>query len=87
MAVATESSPSRSQGLLDESRVVIEKAHRALNNSHYMELRRLACDFHDGVLTLHGRVSSFYLKQVAQTVVKQIVGVRKVVNDLDVRGI
>jgi osmotically-inducible protein OsmY len=52
-----------------------------------MELRRLACDFHEGVLTLHGRVSSFYLKQVAQTLVRDLPGVLQVINDLDVRGL
>ena len=48
------------------------------------ELRFVSCDFHEGVLTLRGRVSSFYLKQVAQTLIRRVDGVGEVNNRLDV---
>jgi osmotically-inducible protein OsmY len=36
------------------------------------------------VLTLRGQVSSFYLKQVAQTVVRKLPGVEECVNRIEV---
>jgi osmotically-inducible protein OsmY len=80
----TTERPPKKQLMHDEARSIVDKAHRYLNSSHYSELRRLACDFHDGVLTIHGRVSSFYMKQLAQTIVRKIAGVRQIVNDVDV---
>lgn len=60
------------------------EAHRRLAASRYGELSRISCDFHEGVLTLRGRVSSFYLKQIAQSVVRHVPGVELVVNHLEV---
>jgi hypothetical protein len=47
-------------------------AERLLQESPYYGLRHIQCDFHEGMITLRGRVASYYLKQVAQTVVRQI---------------
>lgn len=60
------------------------EAHRRLAASRYGELSRVSCDFHEGVLTLRGRVSSYYLKQIAQSVVRHVPGVELVVNHLEV---
>ncbi|MCU0962110.1 MAG: BON domain-containing protein [Pirellulaceae bacterium] len=54
--------------------------------SSYNELRRVTGDFHEGILTLRGRVSSFYLKQVAQTLVQHLEGVERIVNRVEVTG-
>ena len=40
--------------------------------------------FQDGVLTLAGRVSTFYLKQVLQTLVKNLDGVSRINNQVEV---
>jgi len=60
------------------------EARSRLCNSGYYELRLVSCDFHQGVLTLRGSVSSFYLKQVAQTLIREVGGVGELHNDLDV---
>ncbi len=57
-----------------------------LSQSPYSELRGLNGDFHEGILTLRGRVSSFYMKQVAQTLVKRVDGVERIVNRVEVTG-
>jgi hypothetical protein len=44
----------------------------------------VACQYHDGVLTLGGCLPSYYLKQLAQVVVAPIEGVRLVVNEIEV---
>ena len=66
----------------DES--VESQARQLLGESNYLALRRLDCEFRDGQLVLRGRVPTFYLKQVAQTVVRQLPQVRQIVNRLDV---
>lgn len=63
----------------------IEEAARIrLQHSHYRAIRRVNCVFEDGVLTLTGAVPTFHYKQLAQTAVADIPGVRQVVNQIDV---
>jgi len=52
--------------------------------SPYSVLRDIACEFHEGLLVMHGAVPTFYLKQIAQTICRSVAGVRQVVNLLDV---
>lgn len=63
---------------------VESKAQRLLAQSNYLALRRLRCEYHDGSLVLNGRVPTYYLKQVAQTIVRQLPGVRQIENRVDV---
>jgi osmotically-inducible protein OsmY len=60
------------------------KAQRLLDESNYLALRRLQCEFRDGHLVLRGRVPTFYLKQMAQTLVRQLPQVQQIENRLDV---
>ncbi len=60
------------------------EAQSRLRKSAYHELRLVSCGFHQGVLSLRGHVSSFYLKQVAQTLVRELDGVREINNRLEV---
>jgi hypothetical protein len=55
-----------------------------LKRSPYRELRGIDCDFHEGVLSLRGRVPSFYLKQVAQTLITDVDRVVEINNRLEV---
>ncbi len=64
--------------------MVESKARQLLGESNYLALRRLSCEFHDGHLVLSGRVPTYYLKQVAQTLVRQLPQVRQIENRLDV---
>jgi osmotically-inducible protein OsmY len=63
---------------------IAKLAERRLQESGYCCLRRVSCHYHEGVLALRGRVPSFYLKQVAQTVVRQIEGVIEILNQVEV---
>jgi osmotically-inducible protein OsmY len=56
----------------------------ALAESDHRALRRLHCQAVDGVVILLGRVASFYLKQLAQTLVRSVEGARGVINLLEV---
>jgi hypothetical protein len=63
---------------------ITEIAQAALRQSAYFELREVSCDFHGGVLTLRGRLTSYHLKQLAQTAVAEVPGVIEVDNRVEV---
>ena len=67
-----------------EKEIIQEEARTLLQESPYRELWEVTCDFHNGVLTLRGRVPSFFLKQVAQTIVFVMERVDKINNRLEV---
>lgn len=56
-----------------------------LMESAFTGLRKVGCEARDGVVTLHGRVSSFYLKQLATATAGKASGVRQVRNAIHVR--
>ena len=53
--------------LLDVIPPTIASAQAHLRASSYHALRSLVCEYSGGVLTIRGRVPSFYLKQIVQT--------------------
>ena len=50
----------------------------------YRALRGISSDFHEGVVTLWGRVHSFYMKQMAQEEAARVAGVEAIANHLEV---
>jgi osmotically-inducible protein OsmY len=72
-----------------QARSEAEKTEAAVRtcllSSPYLDLRQVECHVEDGVLNMTGKVPSFYLKQVAQTVVGKIEGVRRIENCLEVK--
>jgi hypothetical protein len=61
-----------------------EEAHQRLHQSGYAALSQLRCECGRGALVLHGHVPSYYLKQLAQTLVRDIGGVNIIVNKVRV---
>lgn len=70
----------------DEDESVVAAARSRLGSTGYACVAQVMCRFDDGTLVLTGRVSSYYLKQIAQAAVMSIDGVERVVNDIEVRG-
>jgi osmotically-inducible protein OsmY len=60
-------------------------AESQLRGSAYPELRSLRCNFHEGVLTLRGKVSRFYATQLAQALAARVPGVEEVDNRIEVK--
>jgi hypothetical protein len=54
----------------NEKQLLVAAAKAALCQTRSGELRAVSCDLHQGVLTLRGQVPSYYLKQVAQEVIR-----------------
>ena len=73
-----ESRPSGQEAAIEA------EAQSRLQTSGYPQLRKVSCEFHEGVLTLRGQVSTFHLKQVAQTLVRRLEGVGEINNRLEV---
>jgi osmotically-inducible protein OsmY len=71
----------------DDDRVVEALAEQRLRSARLAEFRRVTCLFADGVLTLCGVVGSYYLKQLAQTTVRNIEEVAHVENLIRVGAI
>jgi hypothetical protein len=65
-------------------RGVNEHVKDRLWDNPYLALRTIAWDYRDGVLTLSGRLPTYYLKQVAQSAVAHVAGIERVVNRIEV---
>lgn len=59
-------------------------AEGLLRNSAYLALRRVQCEVHGGTATLNGRLPTYFLKQMAQTIVAQMEGVNAIINHIEV---
>jgi len=62
------------------------EAERRLWGSGYLALRDVLCEAHAGSVRLRGRLPSYYLKQMAQSLVADIEGVGRVVNLIEIAG-
>ncbi len=65
-------------------REVAVQAERRLQRSSYQALRQIDCGYHEGVLTLRGRVPSYYLKQLALALVCEVAGVQRIDDRIEV---
>ncbi len=63
---------------------VLELVQRRLRESSYYYLRTIHCAVDEGVVTLRGRVPSYYLKQTVQSLAEKVEGVQQVINLVDV---
>ncbi len=77
--------PSKVRERGAETSVTVEAAIRGrFQRSPYLPLRNISCTLDHGVLSLRGRVPTYYLKQLAQTIGGSFEGVRHVSNELHV---
>lgn len=63
----------------------IETAAKArLEASPYPSIRQIVCQYDEGVLVLRGRLPSFFHKQLAQSAVAEVEGIKQIVNHIEV---
>jgi hypothetical protein len=55
-----------------------------LRSHPYQALRAVSCEYREGVLVLHGRLPTYYFKQIAQEVAGAVAGVARVDNRIEV---
>ena len=63
-----------------------EVARIRLQHSPYRALRRVTCEFTEGILLLRGCVPTYHYKQLAQVAVLGIAGVQRIVNEVEVES-
>jgi osmotically-inducible protein OsmY len=63
---------------------IAELAEARLRKSPYLALANVSCEFREGVLTLHGCLPRYHLKQVAQEVIAAVPGVEQIDNQIEV---
>ena len=69
---AAQSTASLATAQREREQVIKAQASAVLCESSYHAVRRLSCEVRNCTLTLRGRVPSFYMKQIAQTVVRHL---------------
>lgn len=63
---------------------ILESVRSRLKGSAYPAVRRLRCNYHEGVLTVRGRVASFHERQVAWALLGELEGVDEFVDRIEV---
>ena len=76
--------PRLGEPVFQRDRSIGEHVGKALVESGYVDLRSIQCQVSDGFVKLTGCVSSFYVKQIAQTAVMRLQQVRGIENQLRV---
>ena len=71
-------------GTTARQRRIEESAESRLRRSGYLALKDINCTYHDGEMTLWGRLPTYYLKQHAQHLVAEIKGVRRIIDEIEV---
>lgn len=61
-----------------------DRVHSAFETSAYMPLKRVRVEAADGSVRIHGRVGSYFEKQMAQEIVRRLDGVERIENLLEV---
>ena len=88
LAMEARPHPSAANGPNSEPSATVDlmtqEAQRRLEDAGYRALRNLTIQNQEDVLILQGRVPTFYLKQLAQALIRDIDGLRGVVNRLRV---
>lgn len=77
---------NRQDGTCDRDRQIIEAVRQALHATGYQQFQRLQVYYEHGRITLQGDLPTYYLKQVAQTVVMSISAVRDIDNDIQINN-
>ena len=85
MSVYTEDKSQARRKPIEETAQIEEKARVQLSHSPYRAIRKITCRLDgQGVLHLGGCVPTYHYKQLAQTAVAGIEGVREIVNNIEV---
>jgi len=66
------------------SRQVVQTANDRLKHNPSLARNAVCCEFQAGVLSLYGRLRTYYQKQIAQEAVRGLEGVQRVGNHIEV---
>jgi len=63
---------------------LIERVQTAIDSSPYLSGRKLRFETEEGRVTLRGVVDTYFQKQMAQEALRQVDGIDRIKNDLEV---
>ena len=66
------------------SRELLARVDSAIKDNKHLSRHQVFCQEESGIVVLHGRVGSFFQKQMAQEALKRLEGVEKIINELEV---
>jgi osmotically-inducible protein OsmY len=69
-----------------DPREIAAAIERRLRCSSYFALREIGCVCREGVVTLQGRLPTYYLKQVALAIADEVAGGLAIQNRIEVTG-
>ena len=69
---------------IDSDRALVEAVERALCAAGYPALRGVQIEFERGIVVLWGRVPNYHQKQLAQSTVQRVEGVRGIANGIEI---
>ncbi len=76
--------PASKEAICNQDSCLAASVCRSLHQSSYTDLRRVECVCQAGIVVLHGRVPTFYLKQIAQELLRRFGCVRQIINSIEV---
>lgn len=69
-----------------DAEALVESVENSLARLGYMQLRAVRCHAQKATVRLSGNLSSYHLKQIAQTVAIRVPGVYQVINEIEVNS-
>ena len=66
------------------SQELLQRVDLAIKGNPHLSRHQVYCQEESGIVVLHGRVGTFFQKQMAQETLKRLAGVEKVINELQV---
>jgi hypothetical protein len=89
MVASLQSEPLRRPPELRGQRddLLYDAALTLLQSSGYAALRNLRLEVTDAVVVIHGVLPTYYLKQMAQTILQRLDGIHRVTNLAEVRDL
>ncbi len=80
----TVSDRTKEPSTTDSSNELIRRIDHAIRRNPHLSGKQVFCQEQSGVVVLHGRVSTYFQKQMAQETLKRLEGIEKIVNQLEV---
>lgn len=63
---------------------LLQRVDSAIKSSPHLTGHQVFCQEESGIVVLHGKVRSFFQKQMAQETLKKLEGIEKIINELEV---
>ena len=67
-----------------DANALVQRLDSAINGNPHLSGHQVFCSEEGGTVILQGRVRSYYQKQMAQEALRNLEGVQRIVNDLEV---